>query len=91
MPYTQRKEIKSSSPRRSVTSRVFRIPVDPGLVGLLANVRPISVVCFLLDPYRVWFGSVLVFSLLDTVTSTVELGVKSCGRLVVAVWLNGQR
>ncbi|MQL71694.1 hypothetical protein Taro_004028 [Colocasia esculenta] len=48
------------------TSRVFRIPVDPGLAGLVANVRPISVVCFLLDPYRVWFGSVLVFSLLDT-------------------------
>ncbi|MQL89071.1 hypothetical protein Taro_021633 [Colocasia esculenta] len=50
----------------NVTSYVFRIPVDPGLTGLVANVRPISVVCFLLDPYRVWFGSVLVFSLLDT-------------------------
>ena len=39
----------------NVTSRVFWIPVDLGLVGLVANVRPISVVCFLLDPYRVWF------------------------------------
>ena len=28
--------------------------MDPGLAGLVANVRPISVVCFLLDPYRAW-------------------------------------
>ncbi|MQM08159.1 hypothetical protein Taro_041014 [Colocasia esculenta] len=38
----------------NVTSRIFRIPVDPGLAGLVANILT-----------GLGYGSVLVFSVLD--------------------------
>ena len=61
----------------NVTSRVFRIPVDPGLAGLVANVWPISlcVSYWILTGLWLW----ILFSVLDInsrlasrcVTSTV--------------------